>query len=311
MSARGECGTDPVPHVHLGDPIMTIELSAASAELRAKNAEIPVVILAGGLGTRLKEETERVPKPMVRIGDQPILWHIMKLYSYYGFRRFVLCLGYKSEVIKQFFLTYREQLSDLRIDLSGQCDTAILSGPEAEDWEITCAETGLHTQTGGRLRRVRDYIDTDTFMFTYGDGIGSVDLQALLDHHRREGRAATVTGVRPSSRYGEMEIVDNAVTEFAEKPAASEGVVSGGFFVFDRKVFDYLSDEEDLLLERAPLRKMARDGELSVYVHEDFWMGMDTYREFTALNELWAAGSAPWAAWTGRVPAQRPGPFPA
>jgi glucose-1-phosphate cytidylyltransferase len=278
--------------------ILTADLCMPSAETRARNAEIPVVILAGGLGTRLKEETERVPKPMVRIGEQPILWHIMKLYGHYGFRRFVLCLGYKSEIIKQFFLTYREQLSDLRIDLSGRRDLSFLSGPGAEDWEVICAETGLMTGTGGRLARVRDYVDTDTFMFTYGDGIGSVDLQALLDHHRREGRAATVTGVRPSSRYGEMEISGQAVTEFAEKPAASEGVVSGGFFVFERSVFDYLTDEEDLLLERAPLRKLARDGQLSVFVHEDFWMGMDTYREFTALNEMWAGGSAPWKAWS-------------
>ena len=261
------------------------------------NADIPVVILAGGLGTRLREETERVPKPMVRIGEQPILWHIMKLYGHYGFRRFVLCLGYKSEIVKQFFLTYREQLSDLRIDLSGRCAPAFLSGPGAENWEVACVETGLLTGTGGRVVRARDYIDTDTFMLTYGDGIGSVDLQALLDHHREEGRTATVTGVRPTSRYGEMDIQGNAVLEFNEKPTASEGVVSGGFFVFDRGIFDYLTDEEDLLLEHEPLRKLARAGELSVYEHRDFWLGMDTFRDMTALNDLWSAGKAPWHLW--------------
>ncbi len=267
------------------------------SDMRERNADIPVVILAGGLGTRLREETERVPKPMVRIGDQPILWHIMKLYGYYGFRRFVLCLGYKSEVIKQFFLSYREQLSDLRIDLAGRRAPEVLTGPRLEDWDVICAETGLHTGTGGRLLRVRDYVDADTFMFTYGDGIGSVDLHALLDHHRAQGRAATVTGVRPTSRYGEMEIDGSAVTEFNEKPTASEGVVSGGFFVFDRAVFDYLSTEPDLLLEQEPLRKLARDDQLSVFEHHDFWLGMDTYRDVTALNEIWAGGRAPWRMW--------------
>ena len=271
--------------------------SNVSSEVRERNAEIPVVILAGGLGTRLREETERVPKPMVRIGDQPILWHIMKLYGHYGFRRFVLCLGYKSEVIKQFFVSYREQLSDLRIDLSGRRAPEVLAGPRLEDWDVVCAETGLHTGTGGRLLRVRDYVDADTFMFTYGDGIGSVDLQALLDHHWAQGRAATVTGVRPTSRYGEMEIDGSAVTEFNEKPTASEGVVSGGFFVFDRAVFDYLSSEPDLLLEQEPLRKLARDDQLSVFEHHDFWLGMDTYRDVTALNEIWAGGTAPWRMW--------------
>ena len=261
------------------------------------NADIPVVILAGGLGTRLREETERVPKPMIRVGDQPILWHIMKLYSHYGFRRFVVCLGYKSDVIKQFFLRYREQLADLRIDLSGDHETEILTGPAREDWEVVCAETGLHTGTGGRLRRVQDYIDTDTFMFTYGDGIGSVDIQGLLDHHRAQGRAATVTGVRPTSRYGEMEIDGDAVVEFNEKPTTSEGFVSGGFFVFERRVFDYLGPEAGLLLEQEPLGKLARDGELSVFEHDDFWLGMDTLRDVTALNELWSAGRAPWKIW--------------
>lgn len=276
---------------------MSIAPSRASAETRPSNADIPVVILAGGLGTRLREETEKVPKPMVRVGDQPILWHIMKLYGHYGFRRFILCLGYKSEIVKEFFLSYREQLSDIRIDLSAGSGPTFLRGPQAENWEVTCAETGLMTGTGGRLRRVRDYVDTETFMMTYGDGIGRVDLQALLDHHLAQTTAATVTGVRPSSRYGEMEIDGDRVLEFAEKPTASAGVVSGGFFVFDRKVFDYLTEEEDLLLERAPLQKMARDGELSVYEHHDFWLGMDTYRDLTQLNTLWESGAAPWKVW--------------
>lgn len=262
------------------------------------NADVPVVILAGGLGTRLREETERVPKPMLQIGDRPLLWHIMKLYGHHGFRRFVLCLGYKSEVVKQFFLTYPEQLADIRIDLSGACAPTVLRRPAAEPWEVTCAETGLLTGTGGRLRRVREYLDAETFMCTYGDGIGSVNLQALLEHHRSHGRAATVTGVRPLSRYGEMEVVGDAVVEFDEKPAAARGLVSGGFFVFDRRVFDYLTDEQDLALEREPLRKLARDNELSVFEHHDFWMGMDTYQDLTRLNDLWAADGAPWRVWS-------------
>jgi glucose-1-phosphate cytidylyltransferase len=261
------------------------------------NADIPVVILAGGMGTRLREETERIPKPMVRVGDHPLLWHIMKLYGHYGFRRFVLCLGYRSEVVKQFFLTYRTQMADLRIDLSGTRPTEFLSRPGVEPWDVICAETGLLTGTGGRLQRVRDYLDADTFMCTYGDGIGPVDLQALLDHHRAQGRAATVTGVHPTSRFGEMEIVGDAVVEFNEKPEIASHLVSGGFFVFDRAVLDYLTDEDDLVLEREPLRKLARDNQLSVYEHHDYWLGMDTHRDLAELNALWSSGRAPWSVW--------------
>ncbi|MDL5160139.1 glucose-1-phosphate cytidylyltransferase [Actinomycetospora termitidis] len=271
---------------------------AAAAGGRAANADIPVVIFAGGLGTRLREETERVPKPMVRIGDEPLLWHIMKLYGHYGFRRFVLCLGYRSEVVKQYFLTFREHVADLRIDLSGAQPPRIVGRARTEPWDVVCAETGLLTGTGGRLKRVREYVDADTFMCTYGDGIGAVDLQALLDHHRSHDRVATVTGVRPGGRYGEMEIDGDAVLEFNEKPASSRNCVSGGFFVFDRKVFDYLTDEDDLVLEREPMRKLARDNELSVYEHHDYWLGMDTYRDLTQLNDLWLAGEAPWRVWT-------------
>ncbi|MEJ2890752.1 glucose-1-phosphate cytidylyltransferase [Actinomycetospora aeridis] len=263
----------------------------------SSTADIPVVILAGGLGTRLREETERIPKPMVRVGEQPLLWHIMKLYGHYGFRRFVLCLGYRSEVVKHFFLTYRTQLADLRIDLSGASAPEFVNRPGVEPWDILCAETGLLTGTGGRLKRVRDYLDADTFMCTYGDGIGPVDLHALLDHHRSHARVATVTGVHPTSPFGEMEIVDSTVVEFNEKPDISTRLVSGGFFVFERTVFDYLTDEDDLVLEREPLRKLARDNELSVYEHHDFWHGMDTHRDLVELNDLWASGRAPWSVW--------------
>ena len=262
-----------------------------------ERADIPVVILCGGMGTRIREASERVPKPLIDIGERPILWHIMKLYRAHGFRRFILCLGYKSWAIKEYFLTYREHLSDFTIRLSDEHTPMFHNKPADEDWEVTCAETGLHSGTGARLRLVRDYIDTDTFLFTYGDGIGDVDISNLLNFHLEQGRLGTVTGVRPSSRYGEMTVDTSQVTDFNEKPP-SPGVVSGGFFVFQRPFLEYLSDDPELLIERDPLMKLARDGELSMYPHEGFWMGMDTYREYTMLNELWDAGRAPWKVWT-------------
>jgi glucose-1-phosphate cytidylyltransferase len=260
-------------------------------------SEIPVVILCGGMGTRLREVTESIPKPLVDIGEKPILWHIMKLYDHYGFRRFVLCLGYKSWDIKEYFLRYREHRSDFTISLRGEHELEFHNRLGDEDWQITCAETGLLTGTGGRLHRVQHYIDTPQFMFTYGDGIGDVAIDDLLQFHRGEGRLATVTGVRPTSRYGELRASGTAVSEFAEKPTKAEGLVSGGFFVLQRDFLSYLTDAPDLLFEREPLQKAARDGQLSVFVHEGFWMGMDTYREYSTLNDLWARDVAPWKVW--------------
>jgi len=260
-------------------------------------ADVPVIILAGGMGTRLREETERVPKPLVEIGERPIIWHIMKLYGHHGARRFVVCLGYKSWAIKEYFLRYHEQGADFTVHIGSEEPPTYHDSAPVEDWEVTLAETGLTTGTGGRLQRVRPYLDADTFMFTYGDGIGRVDIGALLEFHRSHDRIGTVTGVRPTSRYGEMAVADGRVTEFNEKPTTPEGFVSGGFFVFQREFFDYVGDEPELMLETGPLRELARDGQLAVYQHEDFWMGMDTYREFTLLNELWASGEAPWKLW--------------
>jgi glucose-1-phosphate cytidylyltransferase len=260
--------------------------------------EIPVVILAGGMGTRLREETEKLPKPLVPIGEKPILWHIMKIYGHYGFRHFILCLGYKSWLIKEFFLRYREQVSDFTLPLNSDHQPLFHDSNADENWEVTCAETGLTTATGARLWRVRDYITTDTFMFTYGDGIGNVDVEALLDFHFQEGRIGTVTGVHPTSRYGEMRVAGGRAVEFNEKPTMPEGFVSGGFFVFQREFFEYLNDDPNLFFEHAPLQNLARDGELAVFPHEDFWMGMDTYRDFKELNELWAAERAPWKVWS-------------
>ncbi len=258
--------------------------------------KMPVVILAGGLGTRMREETERVPKPLVPIGERPILWHIMKLYAHHGAQRFVLCLGFKSWQIKEYFLRYREQIADLTVRL-GEPAPPVFHRNGEEDWEVTLAETGLHAGTGARLHRVRDYVDTDTFVVTYGDGLGSVDIGALLAFHREHGRIGTVTGVHPTSRYGEMKVTDGIVTEFDEKPTTAEGFVSGGFFVFQRELFDYLTDDPGLVLEREPLSRLARDGQLAVFPHTGFWLGMDTTREFDELNRLWAAGAAPWKLW--------------
>ena len=228
--------------------------------------------------------------------ERPILWHIMKLFGHHGARRFVLCLGFKSWQIKEYFLRYREQIADLTVRLGDPAPPAFhTDGDEA--WEVTLAETGLHTGTGARIHRARRYVDTDTFILTYGDGLGSVDVTALVDFHRSHGRIGTVTGVHPTSRYGEMRVQDGVVTDFDEKPTTAEGFVSGGFFVFQREFFDYLDDDPELTFERAPLRDLARDGELAVFPHAGFWMGMDTYREFTELNRLWAAGDAPWKVW--------------
>lgn len=267
---------------------------------RSPLADLPVVILCGGQGTRLREETEYKPKPMVEIGEQPILWHIMKIYGQYGFRRFILCLGYKGWVIKQYFLRYHEMLRDFTVTMDGSRGPVFLNNAGDEDWEVTCAETGAETATGGRLRRVAKYIDTPTFLFTYGDAVGTVDVAKLVAFHREQGRIATVTGVHPTSRYGEMKVEGPAVVEFNEKPTVVEGVVSGGFFVFQREVFDYLDDDPGLFLEQEPLRRLARDQQLSVYVHEGYWHPMDTYRDFLHLNELWRAGKAPWKTWQER-----------
>ena len=260
-------------------------------------ADIPVVILAGGMGTRMREATESLPKPMVDIGGKPILWHIMKLYSHYGHRRFIVCLGYKSWSIKEYFLRYREQLSDITVRIGDDHGVDFHHKPAEEDWEVTLAETGLTSGTGARLRLVREYLDTDTFMFTYGDGIGAVDLASLLDFHRSHDKIGTVTGVHPTSRYGEMRVDGDTVAEFNEKPTTPSGYVSGGFFVLQREFLDYLDEAPDLLFEQAPLQTLARDQQLAVFSHEDFWMGMDTYREYTMLNQLWADGEAPWRVW--------------
>jgi len=276
--------------------------SSSSADTPARlvpgAADIPVVILCGGMGTRLREASEKLPKPLVDIGGKPILWHIMKTYGHYGFRRFILCLGYKSDAIKNYFLNYREQVADFTLTLSDDHTPTFHNAEGDEDWEVTFAETGLLSGTGARLGRIREYLTGPRFLLTYGDGVGSIDVAALFDAHIQGGRMGTVTGVRPSSRYGELETEGDGVSLFAEKPPQT-GWVSGGYFVFERAFADkYVDDDPSLMLERYPLQQLARDRQLTLYPHDGFWMGMDTFRDWTELNQLWDAGAAPWRVWS-------------
>jgi glucose-1-phosphate cytidylyltransferase len=259
-------------------------------------AELSAVILCGGLGTRLREETEFKPKPMVEIGGRPILWHIMKHYRHFRVRNFALCIGYKGDVIRDYFLNYPIYNSDFAIDFStGDIET--LSKTCEEDWRVVLADTGRDTLTGSRLKQALRYIEGDTFVATYGDGVGDIDLDRLLAHHRASGRLATVTAVRPSSRFGELSINDSLVTRFREKPQVAEGWINGGFFVFEKRAFDRVSPVENVSLEEAVLETLAAEGQLSVYKHHGFWQSMDTYREMTLLNEMWETGRAPWHVW--------------
>lgn len=259
---------------------------------------VPVVVLCGGKGTRLREETEYRPKPMIEVGGRPIVWHIMRSYSHFGFKNFVLCLGYKGFAFKEYFLNYREIGSDLTVDLgSGDGVEFMSEGADDVDWRVTLAETGLDTMTGARVKRIERYIQGDTFMLTYGDGLADIDLEELYRFHLRSEALVTVTGIHPPSRFGEMAVEGDRVNSFTEKPQVSEGLVNGGFFVCQRGFFDYLSNDESCILERDPLRRVAADGQLAVYRHGGFWQCMDTFREYELLNELWESGSAPWRLW--------------
>jgi glucose-1-phosphate cytidylyltransferase len=260
----------------------------------AMNQNIPVVILCGGLGTRLREETEFKPKPMVEIGGKPVLWHIMKTYAYYGFRRFILCLGYKGEVIKDYFLNYEAMSNDFTIHLGQENKIAYQSNHPEQDFDVTVVDTGLKTMTGGRVKRIERFIDSDTFMVTYGDGLANVDIDALVAFHCQHGRLATLTAARPPSRYGLLEMTaDGQVQRFREKMQAEW--INGGFLVFNRRMFDYL--DLDCVLEREPMERLAADGQLMAFRHEGFWIGMDTYREYEMLNQMWDSGDTPWKVW--------------
>tara|TARA_B110000008_G_C16909734_1_gene540166 strand:- start:466 stop:1233 length:768 start_codon:yes stop_codon:yes gene_type:complete len=251
-----------------------------------------VVVLCGGLGTRLSEETQVKPKPMVEIGGKPILWHIMKLYEKHGHNSFVLALGYKGEIIKDYFMNYHARSSNIISHLkTGRIE---YSNPTTEDWKVSMIDTGQESQTGGRLLRLKSTLKSQgTFMLTYGDGLCNVDLTKLIDFHKSHGRIATVTAVRPSARFGDLNISENIVKHFEEKPQAGEGWINGGFFIFEPAIFDYI--ENDLtILEKSPLEKLAENGELMAFKHHGYWQSMDTLREKESLQALWESGDVPW-----------------
>lgn len=259
--------------------------------------DLSVIILCGGFGTRLREETEFKPKPMVEIGGRPILWHIMKHYAHFGVRNYLMCLGYKGDVIRDYFLNYRLHNSDFAIDLaSGDVET--VNEGCADDWRVILAETGRESLTGTRIKRALRHVNGDTFLATYGDGVSDVDIDRLLAYHRRAGKLATVTAVRPSSRFGELAIEGGMVKRFREKPQVTEGWINGGFFVFNRRAFDRIAATDNVTLEEAVLESLASEDQLAVYQHHGFWQSMDTYREMELLNAMWAKGNAPWNTWT-------------
>jgi glucose-1-phosphate cytidylyltransferase len=253
-----------------------------------------VVILAGGAGSRLSEETEARPKPMVEIGHRPILWHIMRHYAHFGFREFVICLGYKGEYIKRYFADTLAMADDLRIDFATHSVEHLETA--GDDWSVTLIDTGQTTQTGGRLARVRQHVGDETFLMTYGDGVSDVNLHAVLEFHRVQGRLATVTAVHPPARFGKLVIDGSSVVDFQEKPQMSEGWINGGFFVLEPGVFDYIPGDVDWAHE--PLEELAAQGQLAAYCHDGFWQCMDTMRDKMLLNSLWDNSAAPWKLWS-------------
>jgi glucose-1-phosphate cytidylyltransferase len=256
---------------------------------------VNVVILAGGLGTRLGEETEVRPKPMVEIGGRPILWHILKLYHHHGYHRFYIALGYKGEVIKRYFLDYAAMSGSLRVNTARNAVMPL--GHPPEDWDLHLIDTGPTSHTGGRVRRMAEYLKGDTFMVTYGDGVADVDLKALLAFHRKQGKIATITAVRPPARFGGLLFDGDSVAQFTEKPQAGEGWINGGFLVCEPAIFDYLINDSTSL-EAETLEKLAAAGQLAAYKHNGFWQCMDTLRDKKILEELWQQGQPPWKVWT-------------
>lgn len=256
-----------------------------------------IVLLCGGKGTRLREETEFKPKPMVKIGERPILWHIMRHYSTFRYHQFLLCTGYKGEMIKDYFLNYRQSTHDLEIDLTDGAVKLLSAPEEVLPWTVRIQDTGIDALTGSRLKQAVKYIDDELFLATYGDGVADVDIHALLKHHKNSGKLATVTAVRPSSRFGELDIVGDTVSSFIEKPQTAEGWINGGYFVFNKKIFVDLPGDDNITLEQGILENLAKQKELSVYHHTGFWQCMDTYRELCLLENYWQKGNAPWKTW--------------
>lgn len=253
-----------------------------------------VVILAGGLGTRLQEETTVRPKPMVQIGGRPILWHIMSIYAAHGYKEFIVALGYKGEVIKDYFLNYYFLRGSLSIDLDG--GHVRVHDTVREDWVVHLVDTGVHTQTGGRIKRLGPWIGDETFMMTYGDGVANISIEQLATFHRSQGRLATITAVRPPARFGGLSFDGDLVADFVEKPQIGEGWINGGFFVLEPGVLDYIAGDH-VTFEREPLERLANDGQLGAYKHDGFWQCMDTLRDVRLLESLWQRGNAPWNVW--------------
>lgn len=257
-----------------------------------------VVILCGGFGTRIRDVADDIPKPMIPIGNLPIVWHIMKSYSAAGHKEFVLCLGYKSHAVKQFFLNYDIFAEDFTIKLGAEKQVTYHGEARHDDWSVTLAETGLNAMTGARIKRIKKYLgDDENFLLTYGDGVSDVDLDALLAFHKSHGKILTVTGVHPPGRFGEIEHANGQVQGFNEKSQTTSGMISGGYFVCRREIFDYLDDREDLVFEVGPVRALVAAGEMMVHEHHGFWQCMDTYRDWSLLRDLWDSGKAPWKSW--------------
>ena len=255
------------------------------------------VILCGGRGTRIRDVSDTLPKPMIPIGDFPIVKHVMDIYSYYGLNEFILCLGYMGWKIKEYFLNYRAQTEDIELDLGLVGEARYLSGA-VPSWKIILAQTGLEAMTGCRIKRVQKYIGNEAFLLTYGDGVADIDISALVKYHKSHGKLVTITSVRPPTRFGELVVKGNVVKTFGEKPQTEEGLINGGFFVCEPGVFDYLTDDDSCVFEGKPLQNLTRNGQLMTYLHKGFWMPMDTSREYKLLNDLWNKGEALWSKHT-------------
>jgi glucose-1-phosphate cytidylyltransferase len=260
---------------------------------------VKTVLLCGGYGTRIRDVADDIPKPMIPIGGYPILWHIMKYYAYWGHKEFILCLGHKGQTIRDFFLSYEAHTNDFTVTLGRNKEVEFHNSHQEEGWNVTLAETGQKSLTGNRVYKIKKYIGNDeNFMLTYGDGVGDVNLKELEAFHRSHGKMMTVSGVRPPGRFGELSADDKgAVREFNEKPQATGGRISGGFFICRREFFDYLEPREDLVLEQEPMRRLVKDGQMMMYEHNGFWQPMDTARDYVYLNDLFDKGKAPWIIW--------------
>jgi glucose-1-phosphate cytidylyltransferase len=255
------------------------------------------VILCGGKGTRMKEETEFKPKPMVKVGQKPILWHVMKIYAYYGVKEFILCLGYKGEMIKEYFLNYQELNNDFTLDLSPDKKKVVIHHKDLEDWKITFADTGEESMTGSRIAQIEKYIGNDEeFFLTYGDGLSDVNINELYKFHKKQGKIATLTAVQPFSYFGVIEVEKGLVKNFQEKPKL-EGTINGGFFVCNKKIFKYLSKDPSCVLEQEPLKELTKERQLSAFEHKGFWFAMDTYKHVETLNKMWESNNPPWKVW--------------